>query len=268
MTTANITLVPCTFLGRNVGGGVVARMKNALVAVEGALKIEYNNVNPGVPFIQWCGITNIGGFRQHGGPHTKGIAVDLDYTNNPYIAVRTGANYGGEAAGSKLGVRVAAVEACDRIMGGPNLADLSCRKSGESTELVWDRLHAVSKRWTEYFSPYFSNANSLVKRAPVANWQTCDINGFEPMVKNKELIVDINTVPIQVLRDYEAVRIPTVVGSPSKSPGTTRNPVRGFLTHPKHVAVAMCKVGNMRWGACDFGYAESGDIMHYDLSGR
>lgn len=265
---SNIVLVSCTFLGHNVGGGVISRMKDALVAVETQLKKEHGEVNPGVPFLQWCGVGNIGGYRENGGPHTKGIAVDLDYTSNPYIAVRTGSRYGGEAAGSKLGVRAAAVEACDRIMGGPGLADLACRKPGELTELVWDRLNAVSKGWIKYFSPYFNASSSLIRRAPVANWQTCDVGGFSQMVTTKELIVDIGTVPIQILRDYEAVRIPTVVGSPSKSPAVTRNPARGFMTHPKHVAVAMCKTGNMRWGACDFGYAESGDIMHYDLSGR
>lgn len=268
MATGNITLVPCTFLGKKVGGGVIVRMRDSLAAVEAALKTEYNNLNPGMPFIQWCGINGIGGFREHGGPHTKGIAVDLDYTENPYIAIRTGTHFGGEAAGASLGVRVEAIEACDRIMGGTTAADLACRRSGESTELVWDRLNAVSVGWKNYFSPYFNNKNLLVRRKPIYNWQTCDVNGFAAMVTSKELIVDINTVPIQILRDYEAVRIPTVVGTPSKYPATTRNPARGFLTHPKHVAVAMCKVGNMRWGACDFGYAESGDIMHYDLSGR
>ena len=113
MTTGNITLVPCAFLGRNVGGGVITRMRDSLAAIEGALKTEYNNLNPGMPFIQWCGINGIGGFREHGGPHTKGIAVDLDYTENPYIAIRTGTHFGGEAAGASLGVRVEAIEAFD-----------------------------------------------------------------------------------------------------------------------------------------------------------
>lgn len=268
MTDTNISLVSCTFLGRSVGGGVIARMRDSLAAVESALKTQYNTLNPGVSFVEWCGVHGVGGFREHGGPHTKGIAVDLDYTENPYIATRTGPHYGGEAAGASLGVRAAAVEACDRIMGGSGLADLACRKPNEPTALVWERLHAVSEGWKKYFSPYFSVESATVHRAPVANWQSCDVKGFAGMVSNKELIVDINTVPIQVLRDYEAVRIPTVIGSPSKLPPVTRNPARGFLTHPKHVAVAMCEVGNMRWGACDFGYAESGDIMHYDLSGR
>ena len=266
--STNITLVSCTFLGRNVGGGVIARMRDTLAAVEAALKTQYTAQNLGIPFVEWCGVHGVGGFREHGGPHTKGIAVDLDYTENPYIATRTGPHYGGEAYGATLGVRAAAVEACDRIMGGSGVADLACRKPGESTELVWDRFYAVSEGWKKYFSPYFSTVNHTVHRAPAANWQSCDISGFAEMVSNQELVVPISMVPIQVLRDYEAVRIPTVIGSPSKLPPVTRNPARGFLTHPKHVAVAMCKVGNMRWGACDFGYAESGDIMHYDLSGR
>ena len=263
----DIALVSCNFLGRSVGGGVIARMRDALAAVEASLKTEYASVNPGVSFVDWCGIGGIGGFRENGGPHTHGIAVDLDYGANPYIATRTGSHLGGEAAGIGLtGVREAAIAACDRIVGGT--ADLSARKPHEDTGAVWDRFHAVSEAWKAYFGPYFSAANTLVKRPPAPNWQTCDASGFVSMVTNKELIVDISAVPLQVLRDYEAVRIPTVVGGPSKSPAITRNPAHGFLTHPRHVSVAMCKVGNMRWGACDFGPLESGDIMHYDLSGR
>lgn len=266
MTAPTDLVTQCSFLGHSVGGGVVPKMLAALHAVEAALKAQYTAANPGVPFAEWCGITGVGGFREHGGPHTRGIAVDLDYTLNPYIATRTGQHFGGEFAGAGLvGVREAAVEACDRIVGGT--ADLSCRKPGESTESVWDRLHLVSEGWKAYFSPWFNTDHAKVTRKPVPNWQSCPAGDFAPMVASGELkVTDLTQVPVQVLRDYEAVRIPTVIGSPSKSPEVTRNPARGFLTHPKHLAVAMCKVGKMRWGACDFGHSESGDIMHYDLA--
>jgi hypothetical protein len=62
MATGNITLVPCSFLGKKVGGGVIARMRDSLAAVEAALKIEYSNLNLGIPFIQWCGVNSIGGY--------------------------------------------------------------------------------------------------------------------------------------------------------------------------------------------------------------
>src|SRR5262249_10612465 len=69
----------------------------------------------------------------------------------------------------------------------------------------------------------------------------------------------------RMLRDYELVRIPLVIGNPSLAPARTRNPARGFLDLRKELVVAMCDVGGLRWGACDFGPSESGDIQHFDL---
>src|SRR6266566_314617 len=64
----------------------------------------------------------------------------------------------------------------------------------------------------------------------------------------------------QILRDYESVRIPMVTGSVSETPQTTRNPAHlsGFLNIIMEIVVAMCDVGQLRWGACDFGAQQSG----------
>ena len=37
---------------------------------------------------------------------------------------------------------------------------------------------------------------------------------------------------------------------------------------PRHTVVAMCDVGGLRAGLCDFGPAESSDIMHFDTASR
>ncbi len=69
----------------------------------------------------------------------------------------------------------------------------------------------------------------------------------------------------RILRDNELVRVPMEFGAPSASPARMRNPARGFLDLRKEVVVALCDVGHLRWGACDFGLAQSGDMMHFDL---
>ena len=68
-----------------------------------------------------------------------------------------------------------------------------------------------------------------------------------------------------MLRDYEHVRIPMVAGTPSAIPGRTRNPLKGFLNFRVDLAVALCDVSLMRWGACDFGPDFDGDMMHFDI---
>jgi len=265
-----ITLVRTQFLGRNVGGGVTAAMRDALAKAEEALKAEHASQAPQVPWLDWCGVQSIGGYRLNGGPHTRGIAVDLDYTENPYIATRTANRYGGEAQGAKLQKeRQMAVAACDRAVATTTslvTADLAARRKGESTAFVWDRFKVVSDALVKYFAPYFRHEGKLVSRVPVPKLGEADLDDFEPLVRSGELVVPLAGVPLQVLIDYEAVRIPMVIGSPSAAPRVTRNPARGFLTIPRHVTIALCDVAHMRWGASDFGPAESGDMMHFDLA--
>ncbi len=258
-------LVRATFLGHAVGGGVSARMRDALLAVEADLRAEHAGLpEPRPDFVAWCGVRQgLGGYREGAGFHAKGVAIDIDYELNPYIATRTGTALGGEAAGAKLGVRAAALAACDRACAAAGVAcDLAARRKGEPTGAVWDRFDAVHRALVGYFAPWFHAEAVLIRRRPVPHADVAAPAAFAALAG--ELLVAVDRVPVQVLRDYEAVRVPMVRGAPSVLPSVTRNPARGFLTIPRHVAVALCDVGTMRWGACDFGAAESGDIMHFD----
>jgi hypothetical protein len=66
-----------------------------------------------------------------------------------------------------------------------------------------------------------------------------------------------------MLRDYELMRLPLVFGDPTLNPQVTRNPVYGFMDLPLAVVDAMVRSG-LRWGACDLGDKESGDMMHFE----
>ena len=67
--------------------------------------------------------------------------------------------------------------------------------------------------------------------------------------------------------DYQALRVPMVVGAPAINPRTTRNPAKGLLDIPRAVFVA-CDVVGLRLGLCDFGAGSSTDVMHLDDAPR
>jgi len=260
------SLVSMRFLGCNTR--VAPKLRDVLARVERALVDEHRATAPGVPFELWHGVHGVGGYRKAAGWHGHGLAVDLDYTLNPYVATRTDGTYGGEAAGAELGVRKGAVLACDRACGGPGKANLSARRKGESTASVFDRFEEVNVAVRGYFGRYFRAEARTITRRPVSRFATAPLEAFAPL--SAELLpgVALADVPLEVLRDYEAFRIPTVVGAPSVSPAETRNPARGLMNLRRPVVLAMCDVGGLRWGMSDFGKGSSGDGMHFDTAAR
>ena len=143
-------------------------------------------------------------------------------------------------------------DACDRacmaLDGAP--ADLAPRKAGESTGSVWDRWHRVSEAVRAYLAPYYPAVDTLdVGEADHLDW------------------IDPATIPLQVAADYQALRVPLVIGQPLPHPRTTRNPARGLIDLPRHTVVALADVGGLRIGGCDMG-RESGDWMHVDTASR
>lgn len=245
------TLIATRFLGVGIGGGVAPAMRDALGRVEDALRDEYARgqlaAPDGLTWGPWHGVHALGGYRERGGHHSEGIAIDIDYARNGYSVTRTGSTLGGEAAGAKLpGVRAAFMAACDRACmatdGRP--ADLSARGKGETTGAVWDRWKRVSDAVVGY----------------LATWYVSDEGQPGPLPDR--------VPPPQVALDYVALRTPLVIGAPSLAPKIARNPARGLMDLRRPVVVALCNVGGMRWGACDFGRLESGDVMHFDLARR
>jgi hypothetical protein len=253
------SLVSVRFLGASTR--VAPRLAEVLARVEAALHAEYTRAMVALPggaptqtFAEWHGVRGVGGYRKAAGWHGKGLAVDLNYSTNGYSATRhtsaRGVVYGGEAAGASIrGAREAFADACDRacmaLDGAP--ADLAPRKAGESTGSVWDRWHRVSEAVRYYLA-----ADYLV------------VDAFD--VGEADAIPGV-VVPPQIAADYQALRVPLVVGQPMPNPRTTRNPARGLIDLPRHVVVAMADVGGLRVGGCDMG-RESGDWMHFDTAPR
>jgi hypothetical protein len=237
----------------------------------------------------WCGIV-----ENHGG-HADNRAIDINLSTNPYIATRTESIFGGEGGGqSLLEVRQRAVDACDRatqFFRGPDaVADLSARRTGEATASVYERFRASSENLVSYLSFAFNSTLVFISRTPAADIESLSDDDLESQLSAElkpkgQAIADLSTFmqsaefrnvntgfPLdapalyeRILRDYEHVRIPMVAGAVSATPARTRNPLKGFLNFRVDLAVALCDVAMMRWGACDFGAEISGDVMHFDI---
>ncbi len=182
----------------------------------------------------------------------------------------------------------------------PDQADVSSRTGlpgapdRETTAHVYARFKAASDALAKYLSLAFHNPESVrINRPPVQKLDTITLDELFrriPASERKQLdqaVDDIRAfiaddqfaathpdgpfvgqerdIFFQMLKDYEMVRIPMVYGEPSATPGSTRNPLRGFLNLREELVTALTDVGGLRWGASDFG-AESGDIQHFDLN--
>jgi hypothetical protein len=265
------SLVTVRFLGRSTRAA--PKLAARLAKVETHLRDEWSRTAAGVPFELWHNVHSVGGYRKAAGYHGRGLAIDIDVTPNPYIATRTGSTFGGEASGLDLRPeRRAAVEVCDRVCGGPGLADLSARRridadTVESTAAVFDRFEVVNVALRHYFAPYFRADTGNIKRRPMKGWREAS-HGALLGAMRAELLPGVVEVPHQVLLDYEAVRIPMVAGSPARMPGETRNPARGLMNLRRPVVIALCDVGGLRWGMSDFGRGSSGDGMHFDTASK
>jgi hypothetical protein len=210
---------------------------------------------------------------------------------------------GGELAGAGLQTqRRQAAEVYDRAVefagGTGDKANVSERKdrtkpTRESTADVYARFKATSDALAEYLQLAFLDGDVKIKRRPVKNADTASEADLlkeiplterrsqadgEALIKKclddwlfKSLHPGWTKTPtqqyFQILRDYELVRIPMVFGQPDASPAETRNPARGFVDLRQELVEAMVDVGKLRWGAADFGPAESGDVQHFDLGG-
>ena len=266
MTPAEVAEVEASLVSTRFCGcscRVSPRLARVLAKVDEHLHSEYMRAMVALPggelplsFAEWTGVRGVGGYRKGGGHHARGNAIDINYATNGYAVCRSTLPsgkvvYGGEAAGAGLtGVREAFAAACDRacmaLDGAP--ADLSARKRGESTGAVWDRWHRVSEAVRAYLAPYYP---------AVDNYDVGEADALPGVV-----------IPAQVAADYQALRVPLVVGSPERHPRTTRNPAKGLMDIPRAVMVALADVGGMRLGLCDLGARESADVMHADLASK
>lgn len=218
-------------------------------------------------------------YRHGAGFHGSGSALDINTSLCPYIVTRSGGVAGGEAAGASLKQqRQAALDVYDRAVssaaGAEAQADVGIRRAGEATGDVYDRFGQVSDALKSYLGKAFKADLRSINRPPVTDVENAaddDVLAAIPETErlDKDAAVAVlgdEALYFRILRDYELVRVPFVIGNPSASPASTRNPARGFVNIRREVVVSLCDVGKLRWGVCDFGAAQSGDVMHFDMN--
>ena len=223
--------------------------------------------------------------------HSAGAAIDINPAANPYIVTRHGDVPGGEPGGDDLvAMRRRALAVFDRAMrfagGSEAFADVEPRRPGEATDAVWRRFKAVSDALAEYLRCAVDAEPAESTRVALENAdEVGDDELLAAIPEGERLPLDgavaalatrlgsasrARAQYVRIVRDYELVRIPLVIGAPSATPARTRNPARGFLHLPREIVTALCDQG-LRWGACDFpirpdGTSENGAMMHFDLA--
>lgn len=299
-----------SFLGNGIGGGINKTMRDRLTQVENHLKTVYDALGPNHPdrvhfggkqktLREWSEVTVVNGWRKGSTSfHASGSAVDINPELQPYIATRSqvkGATvYGGEAAGASLQAeRKAATEVYDRAMQfifNKDTADVSERRTGETTKDVYKRFSDTSRALSYYFRYAMLETPTRVKRKPIQNIEkaseadlltdipTTERRAEADAISSIQTHMDENftkTHPnwtltpretyFRMLRDFEHVRIPMQHNTAEARPPETRNPTRGFLHLKPEVVEALVDVGRLRWGIADLGSTTSGDVHHFDL---
>ena len=193
-------LVPGSFLGRSLAGGVNPAMLVALAAAEGSLALQFSALPPdqqvdpntGQPVATvagWAGLREAHGtWRPHASFHSSGSAIDIDTSRNPYIATRTfgpmGAVFGGErpsaahplTAAQLNAVRSAATAVYDRAIQFFQTplatADVGNRRPAEPTSGCYDRFSLVSELLGSYLSFACRTDLDRITRAPIPSPET------------------------------------------------------------------------------------------------
>jgi hypothetical protein len=191
-----MAIIPFSFLGKSCEGGVDERMAQALSRVEASLREVYSQSGTNDSFEAWCQIHETHKGFHVGGYHGQGIAIDINYTTNPYIATRTGQTFGGEfAPGDRTPMRRLALQACDWACqfasSSSDWANLAGRDtSQESIGYVYDRFKFVSDSLAFYFWFVFSADAKQIQRPPVPNAETVDLWTLEASIPRTERVRD------------------------------------------------------------------------------
>ena len=204
------------------------------------------------------------------GLHPWGVAVDIDYALNPYVANEAGDVVGGVNVVDKVTTPI--YHRIALLMLDPPRTSLIPGGS----KLTYDTLAAESQAMIDYFSMKGDDAKVKAwvdKRKDVLDasmWQTVfgeEVPTDQRATKLSPLISDDYTNLSAGPKDTAPTKLPGGVDRPFDPKGGSakgRDPAKGFLTIRKEVVEALRAQPNMRWGGTDFG-AANGDIMHFDF---
>ena len=259
-----------SFLGRRFSNGVHVVLVRKLRLAESHLLAQaaYRGMTP-VELGRALALTqDHGGARptsSGGGMHSFGLAADIEYLGNPWIA---GQHFDvDKATREPMTDEDRAIQAANReftaaanraalLISGVNvnlnaafLDGLKARPTGE----IYDALASRNSDFKTYLA---AASDAAAVRRHVDARQAAGTAG----VVNAGETVDAAVTRWQGLIRADLNRMRDAASN--FAPG--RDPLRGFLSLHRDLVIALRDAAVLAWGAVDFGATESGDVMHFD----
>jgi N-acetylmuramoyl-L-alanine amidase len=263
-----------TLFGLSVGGGLHPDFYKKLQQAETKAKAM---ITPTPTTAADWGVRNISGYQadKKGGYHPWGLAIDIDYAENPYIM-----HEDGEAVLDKL-LEPVYHRISRFIVGRTSVIPKDMFAGKKSVGDMYDLLKAESDAMKRYFK--LMQDSTLLLSEIQKYYDVSDPTFWERIWGIKDQTPSIDTIQQIMMRDYVILAGedgPSITGKTyptkkdvlkgttgdvpfdDKGKLTTRKPENGFLTIRKELVLALTGEG-LRWGAMHFGGA-SGDVMHFD----
>lgn len=190
-----------------------------------------------------------GGMRaaQTDSMHTFGLAVDIEYTANPWPHQSASWQAMTRAASLMSGVTLPRKSA-------PAYFSSLGTNPALSTGQIWDELHQRHTELVNYFQ--LGQDFAALKAALLAGQARGTADLTHPGESADEAVTRWQS---QIAQDRQALTAPD-------GDFTRRDPGKGFLTHDRDLVIALRDHGCLAWGAVDQGPGGrgSGDMMHFD----
>lgn len=191
------------------------------------------------------------GMRFRGsGNHTFGLAFDLKYRGNPWVAGNPDRPNGNRYFDQ-------AMERVARLMAGETSFSFTARYlHGLAQRLTTAAIHQELSRRDSQLRAYLRLADNRAQLQQTLEARRAA--GTAGIFSSASESIEAATTrwTRQISTDLKALRS-------YFEPG--RDPRNGFLNLPLELVIALRDRACMAWGAVDFGSNQSGDIMHFDL---
>jgi hypothetical protein len=187
--------------------------------------------------------------------HTLGLAADIRYVRNPWVAGQHGSD--GRPAENRNRAFEAVTRNVSRLLAGKDevitpvwLASLGSQP-GQTTASAYDEIQQRHSRLQQYLS-LENDAEGL--RAAIERWRGSPAAA---------LVIHGGETGSDAVHRWQR----TIAGDRARlrlAFGAGRRPETGFLNLHRDLVIALRDHGCLAWGAIDLGRSSSGDMMHFD----
>ena len=253
-------LAPGSFLGLSISAHPVllARLGKA----EASLQAQVGKT--GAELRKELGVHGGEGYKifrkPPGGYHCFGLAIDINYTSNPYI--------GGQEAGTSAGDKEAMAAIYHACLltgrGTPVSSGDSWKRHGkESTADLWQHFHDANAALEAYLMAA-DDAQQVQAWIAAGNLQRALTPPPGVSDDAKLRAADADGWLAQIKLDREHTHGKAATQSDWWMTGAGQRTGLGFMDLDQRLVVALRDVGGLAWGAADFDESHNGDVMHFD----